>query len=123
MRAVHMALAACADKAKSGVMDQPCAKVAKYCHEQMFAAKLAANCPKTCGKCKAAKTKTKAPRPRPTGTFFKSSNPASSLARRSLVAALAVYCTCLILAQRCMQTWCCTHLDSLLSSRLHEAFQ
>ena len=77
-----MALAACADKAKSGVMDQPCAKVAKYCHVQMFAAKLAANCPKTCGKCKAAKTKTKAPRPRPTGTFFKSSNPASSLARR-----------------------------------------
>ena len=49
-----MALAACADKANSGVMHQPCQNVAKYCKEKMFAVRLAANCPKTCGKCKAA---------------------------------------------------------------------
>ena len=42
---------ACADKANSGVMNQPCSKVTKYCTEKMFAAKLAVNCAKTCGKC------------------------------------------------------------------------
>ena len=83
-----MALAACADKSSSGVMNQPCAKVAKYCNEKMFAAKLAVNCAKTCGKCKAAKAPTtKAPTTKaktkaPSGTLFKSSNPACSLARR-----------------------------------------
>ena len=49
-----MALAACADKANSGVMHLSCQKVAKYCKVKIFAAKLAANCPKTCGKCNAA---------------------------------------------------------------------
>ena len=43
--------AACADKANSGVMNLPCIKVAKYCTDKNFAAKLAVNCAKTCGKC------------------------------------------------------------------------
>ena len=44
--------AACADKASSGVAGgKPCAAVAKYCNVPMFAATLAKNCPKSCGKC------------------------------------------------------------------------
>ena len=49
---IVLVASACADKASSGIAGgQPCAAVAKYCGDAMFALKLAQNCPVTCGKC------------------------------------------------------------------------